>query len=557
MNNCADTTDKIPSGQLKNGLLRQLLQSPFRFWSVGIVVAEAAAAVLFWRGPVCQRNLIDALERGDSRAAFAALALLALLLAGGGAGRGLAVFCRGRLAVSFRQYLKKVLFRHLLALPEDFLRSRGAGYFFNRLEHDISESVNCVHGGGLSFFPEILRLFLALGTVAAWCPSWLPVIVIFLLLQLLMTGLFRRRQYDLAGELQEHIAQERQLMQDFLSRHRTVKTTNAAQTAQRQLDNQLSLYGQLMRRKLGNEGWFRLCSPFPAYCGLAVLAAQGLTPVLEHQMTLGKLWSLLLLSHMSFAPVRNLARMLIQTQTANSAWHRLLELYRHPAEPQDSTAERVSLYGDIEFRQVDFSYLPEHPVLRKFDLTVKAGSGVFIIGNNGSGKSTLLSLLLRLYPVSGGQILVNDTAVENYPLTAYREQIGYIGQHPEFRLGTLRDNLTWGHPVDDEQIFAVFRRLNCESWVRRLGLDYPVSENGDNFSGGERLRLVLARELLRQTPILLCDEAAAHLDPGGREDFYRLLGCLAGEKTVLAVVQQLPPEPHWPVCELQKLPPDR
>ena len=181
----------------------------------------------------------------------------------------------------------------------------------------------------------------------------------------------------------------------------------------------------------------------------------------------------------------------------------------------------------------------------------------FLIGGpSGSGKSTLFALILRLYKVHQGVISINGKAIDTYPLNSYRERIGYIGQDPEFVRGTVRDNLLLGRSdVSDGLIMELFRQLDCAELIERHTekLDYVVAERGENFSGGERLRLALVRELLRDTDWLLFDEAAASLDMAGRQSFYRLLQKLTGHKGVIAIVHELPDDSSWPVLQLEKL----
>ena len=183
-------------------------------------------------------------------------------------------------------------------------------------------------------------------------------------------------------------------------------------------------------------------------------------------------------------------------------------------------------------------------------MTVPRQNVIFLTGANGCGKSTLFSLLLRLYRPVSGQIEIGGVPIDSYPLELYRSRIGYIGSHPEFIKGTLRDNLLLGNPGhSDEEILDMFRHLQCQKLLEQWqnGLSAMVAERGENFSSGERLRLALIRELLRDTDILLFDEAAANLDQEGRRQFYDMLEKLPISKTVIAIVHEIPENVHWQV----------
>ena len=533
-------------------LWRQLFVRPLILLSCTVLVLELLGSVFQWLFPVLQKYLVDALTAKEPQLSLLWLAAVVSVVVLSGCCLNLAAFCRGILSMRFRSGIKEELFRHLLALPEDFLHSRGAGYFFNRFQLDIGESANYVSGGILRTVPEAVKLLLALCTIGMVNLRCLPVILLFLLLQWAIAVYFRSIQYRLSGCLQECSAEERQLVQEFISRHRVVKTAAAGTLAQDKLSAKLSEWKKLTRKRLCSENVFRIALKVPVYLCLLIVIGTGLNGYFNGDFSLGTLWSLLLLVQMVFAPARQLGSMVAASGSACSAWSRLLELSRQPVE---SNAGKlcVKLSGEIRFDRLSFGYTPESKILSGLDLTIPEKTVFFLTGNNGSGKSTILALLLRLYSGQSGKITIGDENIENYTLSSYRSRIGYLGQHPEFIPGTLRENLVFDREISDEQIFEVFRLLECEEWLKTLSLEYQVKENGSNFSGGERLRLALARELLRDTDILLCDESAAHLDKAGRRNFYRLLDRFNGRKTVICVLHDLPDDFQFPAVDLTEI----
>ncbi|MCQ2379110.1 MAG: ABC transporter ATP-binding protein/permease [Victivallaceae bacterium] len=516
-----------------------IFAEPFRRYSYGILCLECLLVAVRCFSPLIQRFFIDALTSGASRAAFLLMAATGAALFCGFALESGENFLRGKLHIAARRHLQGGLFRHLLALPEDFLRSRGAGYFFNRMQNDVGEVLVFWRGSGISLFGDVLKLVIALGTIAVF--SWrcalfaLP----FLSVQALICFLFRGRQYELSRHLQECVASERHVMQDYLSNHTTVKTHAALQNASTQVETGLSRWGELAGRRLFNEYLFRICLQLPIWLCTGAVAFAGVYFSLQKTWTLGETWSLVTLTMLLFAPARAIGNIFVQMESARSAWTRLTEILRRQSETEGENSDSFRLTGDIVFDGVSFGYGDRaENVLEEISFRVPAGALLFLRGANGSGKSTLLALMLRLYKARAGQICIGGRDIEGFPLTAYRSRIGYIGQHPEFVKGNVRSNLALGNKfVPDEEMVAMLRKLDFWKIVAdRGGLDAEVEENGENFSGGERLRLALAREMLRDIDLLLFDEPAAHLDQEGRERFYRLIRDFHGRKSVLAAV---------------------
>ena len=528
----------------------------FRKYTLAVIIAEAVAVMLSAASPLVQKFMIDGASNALGRKVFYAAALLAVLLAGQFALRSLGRFIRGLLGVAIRKDLKSTIFRHLLALPEDFLRSRGAGYFFNRIQHDIGEICTFISGNALLFAAEAVRLTAAL-TITAFL-SWRCMLLLlpFLLLQIILCYFFRQRQYRLSHKLQECVAIERHLMQEYINSHRTLKSHAAEQSAGERIDSGLSRWGDLMHSRLTHENIFLACLQIPVWiCGGIILCC-GLYLVMQKESTLGEVWALLMLMNMVFAPSRTLGTIFVQQQSALAAWTRLQEVWQLEKENAGQSAEKVDLRGEVVFQDVEFAYNENRMILNKLQMRIPWNCGVFLCGANGSGKSTLFALLLRLYKVQKGVISINGKNIDSYPLNSYRERIGYIGQNPEFVRGTVRDNLLLGrNDVSDEKIMELFRQLDCAELIERQKerLDYIVAERGENFSGGERLRLALVRELLRDTDWILFDEAAANLDTAGRQKFYALLQNLPGNKGVIAIVHDLPENSAWPILRLEDL----
>ena len=183
-----------------------------RLLTILVLIAEGIAVILNTISPLVQKKLINGAESGNRKMVIYAAAVLAVILLTQFALRGAGRYWRGIIRVELQRKLKSLIFRHLLSLPEEFLRSRGAGYFFNRMQHDIAEVTLYAAGNGLSLYSEVLKSFLALVFIGWLDWRYLVLVMPFLLLQLFICKKFRSRQYQLSHQLQEVTASERQLM---------------------------------------------------------------------------------------------------------------------------------------------------------------------------------------------------------------------------------------------------------------------------------------------------------------------------------------------------------
>lgn len=203
--------------------------------------------------------------------------------------------------------------------------------------------------------------------------------------------------------------------------------------------------------------------------------------------------------------------------------------------------------GEIKFEKVDFAYDPKKPLLKGFDLTIKAGEKVGLVGRSGAGKSTLTNLLLRFYDIQNGSIQIDGQNVREITQESLRSQIGLVTQDTSLLHRSVRDNLLYGRPTasEEEMLRAVERAAaadfipNLQDAKGRTGFDAHVGERGVKLSGGQRQRIAIARVMLKDAPILLLDEATSALDSEVEAAIQENLTELMDGKTVVAIAHRL------------------
>lgn len=223
---------------------------------------------------------------------------------------------------------------------------------------------------------------------------------------------------------------------------------------------------------------------------------------------------------------------------SQGATRRVAQIMEEVEEDIEDGEHVEHLCGDIELREVDFSY-EDKLVFDKLNLKIPAGRVTALIGPSGSGKTTLLNLVERMYPVSGGKILFGGEDTARYSLKSFRSEISYVTQESTLFAGTLRDNILFGikREVTDEELEKACTDAEIMDFIREqsAGFQTDVGEQGDKLSGGQKQRIAFARALLKQSDYLFMDEATAAMDIRGKDQVWKSVKRHMEGKTVLMV----------------------
>jgi ATP-binding cassette subfamily B protein len=234
-------------------------------------------------------------------------------------------------------------------------------------------------------------------------------------------------------------------------------------------------------------------------------------------ITVGDISSFLIYANVFAKPFNEISGVIAQFQSALASAGRVFELIDTPKQTPDpcDAVELAEARGMVTFKHVNFAYQKNRPLIQDFNLAVKPGCRIAIVGATGAGKTTIVNLLMRFYDVDSGSIQVDGIATDKISRDSLRRSFGMVLQDTWLFSGTVRENIAYGRPeATDEEIEAAAKAASAHSFIRRLpeGYNTRISSTGDNFSQGEIQLLTIARVMLAQPPMLILDEATSNID---------------------------------------------
>ncbi len=242
-------------------------------------------------------------------------------------------------------------------------------------------------------------------------------------------------------------------------------------------------------------------------------------------------------------PMQNLSAFWSQIQSGLSASERVFALIdAESAVVQTEARPRARLKGDIRFESVSFAYRPDVPVLQDFDLHIRPGENLALVGHTGAGKSTIAKLIARFYEFQGGRLLIDGMDIRTFELASYRRQLGIVSQVPFLFAGSVADNIRYARPeVDLPEIEILARRIGDGEWLETLphGLQTEVGERGGRLSMGQRQLVSLLRVLVQKPAVFILDEATASVDPFTESQIQQALALVLAETTSILIAHRL------------------
>lgn len=292
------------------------------------------------------------------------------------------------------------------------------------------------------------------------------------------------------------------------------------------------------------SGFFHPLIEFTSSLATVLVVGVGGYLAYQNAMDVEDVVAFLLYLSLLFAPIEGLGRLAENAQTARASGERVLEILDTPIaiKDKDGAIDIGKVKGDIEFKNVSFSYLDGIPVLKDVSFKCKAGQTIALVGATGAGKTTITQLIPRFYEPTSGEILIDGHNIQDLTIKSLRSNIAPVLQDTFLFNGSVADNIKYAKPeANMEEIVSSATKacINDEILQMPEGYESKVGERGLKLSGGQKQRIAIARAMLREAPIIILDEATASVDSTTEKQIQNAINSLCGNHTVIAIAHRL------------------
>ena len=427
--------------------------------------------------------------------------------------------CNNKITYNVSRDLRNAAIAKIQKLPVSYLDAHPTGDLVSRVIADVEQFADGLLMGFTQFFTGILTIFGTLGFMLYLNIPITVVVVCVTPLSFVVAGFIAKKTYRNFHMQTEVRGEQTAFINEMIEGQKVVQAFCHENENIRQFDE---MNERLQGASLKAIFFSSITNPATRFVNNVVYAGVALVGALfsvAGGITVGQLSCFLSYANQYTKPFNEISGVVTELQNAMACAQRIFELLDEEERTPDKADARVLTEGDVdgtvEISDVSFSYVPERKLIEHFNLSVKPGERVAVVGPTGCGKTTLINLLMRFYDVDAGQIRVSGTDIRDISRNSLRRSYGMVLQDTWLKSGTIYENIAYGKPdATKDQVVEAAKAAHAHSFIKRLpdGYDTVIAEDGGNISQGQKQLLCIARVMLCLPPMLILDEATSSID---------------------------------------------
>ena len=502
--------------------LRKVLRYIRRYWGylgASIILAAVTVALTLYL-PILIGQAVDRIVgKGavDFAGIFVILRKMAVIIGLTAVAQWVMNACNNKITYNVIRDIRTEAFEKIEKLPLKYLDAHSYGEIVSRVIADVDQFADGLLMGFTQFFTGIVTIFGTLIFMLTISVRIAVAVVVITPVSLFVASFIAKKTFSMFKLQSETRGEQTAFIEEMVGNQKVVQAFSHEDEALEKFDE---INERLQKYSLRAIFFSSITNPSTRFVNSLVYATVGVVgafTAIAGGISVGQLSSLLSYANQYTKPFNEISGVITELQNALACAGRVIELIEEDAEVPDAedAVDLEHANGKVELSHVYFSYVPEQKLIEDFNLSVKPGQRVAIVGPTGCGKTTLINLLMRFYDVNSGTIKVSDIPLQQLTRKSLRDNYGMVRQETWLRSGSIRDNIAMGKPdATDEEIIAAAKASHAHGFIKRLpeGYDTVIAEDGGNLSQGQKQLLCIARVMLCLPPMLILDEATSSID---------------------------------------------
>ena len=513
---------KSGNGSRQKGTLRKVLRYIKKYWVYLVlsIVMAALTVTLTLYLPILTGRVIDLIVRKgevDFDGVFAILRQMAVVIGITAAAQWVMNICNNKMTYRIVQDIRDEAFKRIEILPLKYIDEHSYGEVVSRVIADVDQFADGLLMGFTQFFTGVITILGTLGFMLSVNVGITGVVVLITPLSFLVAAFIAKKTFVMFRAQSETRGEQTALIEEMIGNQKVVQAFSHEDEALEEFDE---INGRLEKCSLKAIFYSSITNPSTRFVNNLVyagVAVAGAVFAIRGGISVGQLSCFLSYANQYTKPFNEISGVVTELQNALACAARIFALIEE--EPQIPDKDNAVCLGDVEgsvdLAHVDFSYMPDKKLITDFNLSVRPGQRVAIVGPTGCGKTTVINLLMRFYDVNAGSIRVEGHDIRDVTRKSLRANYGMVLQETWLKGGTVRDNIVMGKPeATEEEIIAAAKASHAHSFIKRLpdGYDTIIAEDGGNLSQGQKQLLCITRVMLCLPPMLILDEATSSID---------------------------------------------